>query len=136
MAIGEEEERLDSSQVRMEELLAKTVTNDGRKECYCQLFCSEMKVGTRSKCLRCQTGVPSVLQSEHMQAVRSWSESCSSGDGEVEVLAYMAQLAQQTELREFHEEVKKLKNEGRKPTVQFEEASEFVCEEEGQMGGG
>ena len=41
------------------------------------------------------------------------------------MLAYKAQWARQ---------VQKLKNEARKLTVQFEEASEgFVCEEEGQM---
>ena len=54
----------------------------------------------------CQTGIPSVLQGEHMQAVstksgRSWSESSSSGDGEV--LACKARWAKETVLRELQE---------------------------------
>ena len=55
-------------QVRMEELHAKAVTIDGRKEWSCR-FCSETNVWTRSKCRRCQTNVPSVLQGKYKQAV-------------------------------------------------------------------
>ena len=57
-----------AGQVRMEELLAKAVTIDCRKEWYCRFF-SETNVWTRSKCRRCQTNIPSVLQGTHLQAV-------------------------------------------------------------------
>ena len=68
---------------------------DGRKQWYCR-FCSETNVWTRSKCRRCQTNTPSVLQGKHKQAVskkggRSWSESSSSGECEDRVLAHKAQ---------------------------------------------
>ena len=57
-----------AGQVRIEELLAKAVTIDGRKEWYCR-FCSETNVWTRSKCRSCQTNIPSVLHGRHQQAV-------------------------------------------------------------------
>ena len=57
-----------AGQARMEELLAKAVTVDGRKEWYCR-FCSETDVWTTSECLRCQTNIPSLLQGRHKQAV-------------------------------------------------------------------
>ena len=57
---------------------------------------------------------------------RSWSESSSSGDGEDEVLAYEAQWAEETALRELREENQRPRNEGEKPSVQFEEAGEEV----------
>ena len=85
-----------AGQVRKEELLAKAVTIDGRKEWCCRV-CSETNSWTKSKCRRCKTGIPFVLQGRHMQTVstksaRSLSES-SSRDGEENVLAYKAQWA-------------------------------------------
>ena len=65
-----------ASPVWKEELLAKAVAMDGRKQRYCRT-CS----ATRSKCRRCQTDT-------HASCVdkgRSWSES-SSSDGEDQVL--------------------------------------------------
>ena len=123
--------------VRKEEPLAQAITVDGCKESYCR-FCSERNVWTRLECRRCKTAIPSVLQGKDMQAStksgRSWSEWSSSGDGEDEVLAYEAQWAEETELRELREENQRLKNEGEKPSVQFEEPSEEVmCEEDEKM---
>ena len=53
----------------MEELLAKAITIDGRKE-WCCRFCSETNVWTRSKCRRCQTNFPSVRKYEQAGSVQ------------------------------------------------------------------
>ena len=59
-------------------------------------------VWTRSKCHRSPTGIPSVFESEHIQAMssksRSWSESSSSGDGEDKVLVCHTTWAEETEI--------------------------------------
>ena len=85
---------------------------DDRKE-WCCCLCSETNVWTRSRCRRCQTNIPSVLQDQHMQAVstksgRSWSESAPSGEGDQKVLAHEAQWDRETELRELRQENKRL----------------------------
>ena len=59
----------------------------------------------------------SVCLSVSTKSGRSWSQLSSSGVGEDTVLAYTAQWAEETELRE---ENKRLKNEGSEPSVQFE----------------
>ena len=100
------------------------VAVDGRQEWFCR-SCLETDVWSRSTCRRCQTGIPRCkvdIQAVSSKSGRSWSESSSSGDGEEGVLAFQTKWAQQTELRGLREEVKKLTNAGRKPTVQFEEA--------------
>ena len=83
--------------VRKEELLASAITIDGRKEWFYR-FCSETNVWTRPTCRRCQTGIPSVLQAKHMQAMstksgRCWSASSPLGDREDQMLAHEAQWA-------------------------------------------
>ena len=76
-----------------------------------------------------ETDIPSVLQGRHMQAVsskngRSWSASSSSGDGQDQMLAYNAQWTNMTKLRDLREENKRLKGEGKKSAVQFDDPSE------------
>ena len=131
--------------VRNEELLAKSITIDGRKEWYCR-FCSERNVWTRPECRRCKTSIPSVLQGKDMQAVSTRRRVVAAGLSRPpqamvrdKVLAYEAQWAEEKELRELREENQRLKNEGEKPSVQFEEASEEVMREEDEKmekGGG
>ena len=112
----------------MEEILAKAVTIDDRKEWYCR-FCSDANVWTRSKCRRCQTTISSVVQGKRTQVVsnrggRSWSEWSSSGECEDKVLAHKAQWATLTELRELRDNVKWYESEGRKQWAQDEPSSE------------
>ena len=112
----------------MEEILAKAVTIDDRKEWYC-LFCSDTHVWTRSKCRRCQTQIPSVVQGRHKQAVsnkggRSWSEWSSSGECEDKVLAQKTQWARRTELCELRDNVKWSESEGTKQWAKAEPSSE------------
>ena len=66
-ASGAEKEFM-TSQVRKDELLAKAVVIDGRKE-WCCRFCSETNVWTGAKCRRCITDIPSGLHGKHLQAV-------------------------------------------------------------------
>ena len=64
-----------AGQVRMEELLAKAVSIDGRKEWHCRVS-SEMNVWTRSQCQRCQTNILTVLQGNKQADCinQEWSE--------------------------------------------------------------
>ena len=67
------------------------------------------------------TDIPARLRGKHLQAVstrhgRSWSASSSSGGR-----PYVGVQAKEAELRE---EIKRLKKEGKKPAVQFEEPGE------------
>ena len=62
------------------------------------------------------SNIPSAFQGKYKQAVstktgRSWSDS-SSGECEDKVLAHKAEWAKETELREFRDEVKRLKKNG------------------------
>ena len=66
---------------------------------------------TRSKCRRCQTHIPFVLQGKYKEAVstkagRSSSESSSSGECEDKVLAHQAPWAKERELRALREETR------------------------------
>ena len=64
-----------AGEVLEDELLAKAVVIDGRKE-WCCCSCSETNFWTRSKCRRCKADIPSVPQAKHMQAV---SSKCAAG---------------------------------------------------------
>ena len=72
---------------------------------------------TRSKCRRCQTDIPSVLQGKSKQAdltkagAKS-SDSFSSGECEDKVLAHKSRW-EKRQLRELREENKRPKKEGR-----------------------
>ena len=117
----------------MDKLLAEAVTIDGRKEWYGR-FCSETIVWKRSRCRRCQTNIPSVLQGKRRQAVsavagRCSSDSSSSGGGEDKV-----HWNSQTELRELREKVKWYERAEKKKGVQLQQASvEGRSEEDGKM---
>ena len=107
----QKQRRWMAGQAWMEELLAEAVTIDGRREWYCsrRRMCGEGRM--------CQTNIPSVLQGKYRQAVstkagRSCSDSSSSGDCEDLVLAHNAHRAEETELPELRDKVKRLKKEG------------------------
>ena len=94
--------------LRKDDILARAIVIDGRKEWVLPLLFGDECLGRR-----CKTDIPPVLQGKHTQAVlsttgRRWSASS-------------------TELRELREEVRRLKSAGKKPAVQFEETKWKIC---------
>ena len=109
--------RFVAGQVRMEELLAKAVTIDARKEWYCRV-CSETNEHSVSVAREVQAGCfnqgwAKVFGLVFIKRVRGQS-----------FFAREAHWAKETESLELREENKRLKREGRKSSVQFEEAVE------------
>ena len=93
-----------SGQVRQEELLAKAVVIEARRDWHCR-FGSETNVWSRCKIRRCKTDIPAGVHATNLQAlsarnVSSCLASSSSCDGEDQVLAVNVQLVKNTELRD------------------------------------
>ena len=117
-----------AGQVRVEELLAKAVTVDGRKEWYCRV-CWET---TRSRFRSFQTNVPSVLQGKYKLAVSDPSSQAS-------MKTKCRRTKPTGQKRQIYGNcVKKTRGsrmkEGRKSSVQFEDAgTESTFADEGKM---
>ena len=97
-----EKEEIDGKASTDGRASAKAVAIDGRKEWYCR-FCSETNVWTRSKCRRCQTHIPFVLQGKYKEAVST--KACRSR-------SESSHWAKETELLELREENSSRKKEG------------------------
>ena len=122
-----------AGQTRREESLANAITIDRQKN-GAVVCVRKTYVWSRSRCRRCQTGMPASLQSKHMRVrspkKTSWSESSSSRHGVNKILACKAKWAMQTELRELREEVKRLREGAKCSPVQGPEAIQLAEKDE------